>query len=450
MSRPLRITRSIAIKNGREAACIKSPGDWTDQEEKEMSYRTAIAAASAVAFSLASVAAQAAADIPVGHLATYTGPTSDVGQPYGQGIEDTIEYINKNGGINGRMIKRETVDYAYATPRAIAAYKSWTSGLKPVVILGWGTADTEALVRFVAQDQIPFISASYSGHLTDPTGKSPHIKTGAPYNFFYGPTYTDGCRAQVNWAKQDWQQKGKSGKPKFVHMGDNHPYPNAPKDGCAAYAQELGFDVLPSIVFSLKPGDFKAQCLSLKQSGANYAYLANTAGSNISVLKSCETVGVDVQFLSNVWGFDQAAAPAAGKAGDGVLFPGSVPLWNEDMPGMKTVREVSKISDPSGQQERTLHYVRGVCSVFLMRDAMQAAAKSGEITGPSVKAALEQMKEHVPGGLEGVCLPHTFTAENHQGTTSVVIYRSKWNDGNPSLENLSTVVLPRRDDWLGW
>ena len=77
-----------------------------------MSYRTAIAAASAVAFGLVSLAAQAAAEIPVGHLATYTGPTSDVGQPYGKGIEDAIEYINRNGGIDGRKIRRETVDYA--------------------------------------------------------------------------------------------------------------------------------------------------------------------------------------------------------------------------------------------------------------------------------------------------------------------------------------------------
>src|SRR5690606_6915870 len=148
-----------------------------DEGGGEMSYRTAIAAASAVAFGLVSLAAQAAAEIPVGHLATYTGPTSDVGQPYGKGIEDAIEYINRNGGIDGRKIRRETVDYAYQTPRAIATYKGWVSRLKPVAILGWGTADTEALVRFVAQDQIPFISASYSGHLTDPTGKSPHTKT---------------------------------------------------------------------------------------------------------------------------------------------------------------------------------------------------------------------------------------------------------------------------------
>ena len=48
----------------------------------------------------------------------------------------------------------------------------------------------------------------------------------APYNFFYGPSYSDALRALLTWAAEDWKAKGGSGKPKFVHMGANHPYPN--------------------------------------------------------------------------------------------------------------------------------------------------------------------------------------------------------------------------------
>src|SRR5205085_10257062 len=75
-------------------------------------------------------------------------------------------------------------------------------------------------------------------------------------------------------------------------------------------------DALP-----ISPGDYSAQCLSLKSSGANYAYLGNTSGSNISVLKACKTAGVDVQFLGNVWGMDENAAKTAGDAAEGVIFP---------------------------------------------------------------------------------------------------------------------------------
>ncbi len=104
-------------------------------------------------------------------------------------------------------------------------------------------------------------------------------------------------------------------------MGANHPYPNAPKAAGEAIATELGFEVLPPLVFALTPGDYSAQCLSLKSSGANYAYLGNTAASNISVMKACKTAGVDVQFLGNVWGMDENAAKTAGDAADGVIFP---------------------------------------------------------------------------------------------------------------------------------
>ena len=121
--------------------------------------------------------------------------------------------------------------------------------------MGWGTADTEALTGFVAADKIPYISASYAAALTDPEGTSGKAKP-APYNFFYGPSYSDAMRAMLTWAAEDWKAKGKSGKPKFVHMGGNHPYPNAPKAAGEAMATELGFEVLPPIVFALTPGDY--------------------------------------------------------------------------------------------------------------------------------------------------------------------------------------------------
>jgi branched-chain amino acid transport system substrate-binding protein len=392
-----------------------------------------------------SVTGAQAQEIPVGHLAAYTGPTSAVGKVYGNGIEDAVAYINEHGGINGRKIDKETVDYGYKTSRAIATYKKWSGRLKPVVIQGWGTADTEALVRFVARDEIPYMSASYSGHLTDPTGKSEHTKSAAPYNFFYGPSYSDGCRAMVAWAKKDWESEGNDGAPQFVHMGDNHPYPNAPKAACAAYAEELGFKVLDPIVYSLSPGDFKAQCLSLKESGADYAYLANTSGSNISLLRSCETVGVETQFVTNVWGFDENSVEPAGKAGDGIVWPVGAAVWGADVPGMETVKEIA-----GGADRKALHYMRGVCSVMFMRDAMQMAADDGDITGPAVKAALESMEGHVPDGMEGVCLPHTWTPENHRGTTKVMVYQNAYNGGDFAFNKLETIDLPRRDDWLGW
>src|SRR6185369_11925620 len=171
----------------------------------------------ALALLLGGASAGAQAQIAIGHLADYSGGTSDVGTPYGQAVADTFAWVNKNGGVGGKQVNLDSNDYGYQVPRAIALYKKWSGGDKVSSIMGWGTADTEALTGFVAQDKIPYFSASYAAALTDPEGVSGKAKP-APYNFFYGPSYSDAMRAMLIWAAEDWKAKGKPGKPKFVHM----------------------------------------------------------------------------------------------------------------------------------------------------------------------------------------------------------------------------------------
>jgi branched-chain amino acid transport system substrate-binding protein len=406
------------------------------------------------------VTGNAAEPIKVGQLVAQTGATAPVAIVYSQGVADAVAYINAHGGVDGRKIEFETIDYGYEPAKAIEAYKAWRENFKPVAIQGWGTADTEALIDYVSKDQIVFMSGSSSGHLTDPSGRSPWTSVPAPYNFFYGPSYSDGCRALVQWGAEQWKRTGAASRgstflgdlyrPKFVYMGDNHPYPNSPKAACIDYARDLGFEVLPPIRYSLSPGDFSAQCETLKQSGADFAFLANTAGANVALLKACAEIGVTAQFLTNVYGWDETAAKEAGDAGNGLVWVVSVARWGDDVPGMKLLREVSKESEPRGTDDRSAHYIRGVCSAFLMRDAMAAAAKTGAITGASIKKGFEEMRDHVPGGLEGICLPSTFTANDHRGTTTVMLYRNDYNFGKVVAQRIYETTIPLRPDWLGW
>ena len=142
-----------------------------------------------------------------------------------------------------------------------------------------------------------------------------------------------------------------------------------------------------------------------EESGANYAYLGNTAGSNISVLKACETAGVDVQFLGNVWGMDENAVKAAGEAADGVVFPlrtavdlGRQRARHEDLDGhLQDVRR--------GRQRRI-----GRCTTSppsarrsISKEAMDWAGKNGGVTGREHQEGLYQKKDWVPAGMEGVC-----------------------------------------------
>lgn len=402
-------------------------------------------------------------DINIGHLVDFTGATSSVGKPFGEGVADALKWINNNNGVKGKRIKSDMVDYSYKAPRAVATYKRWKSRLKIIAVQGWGTADTEALMETIARDKIPFYSGSYAGQLTDPTGKAPKSFKAAPYNFFYGPSYSDACRGLVAWAAKDWKSKDSSAKPKFVHMGDNHPYPNAPKQACREYAEELGFEVMAVINYTLAPGDFTAQCLTLKQIEANYAYLANSSGSTISLLKACDTVGVKTQFMTNVWGIDVPVIKATGKPADGtVLAVRTGSIWGESAKGMSLVKNISLISKKKAAY-RTVHYIAGICSAFYMKEAMEIALENGNFNGEGIRNAMYVKENWVPKGLEGVCLPSTWKEDDHRGLMEVPIYRVKVNGqtGKSSIDELinkkvielvkeDQMVLPRRSEWRGY
>lgn len=404
----------------------------------------AAVAAALVAAPLSATTARAD-EVFVGQLQDLTGPTAFVGKYYGPAVADALNYIIEQGGPLGEQLQFESVDYSYKVPQALAQYKKWRARNDMTALQGWGTGDTEALIDFVARDEVPTYSASYSGHLTDPTGLNPNTKKPAPYNFFYGPSYSDGCRALVQWAAEDHRANGGGGAPKFVHVGAEHPYPKAPQKACGEYAAELGFEVLPEVVVSMRPGDFKAQCLTIRENAANYAFVGNLGPSVVSLLRSCAAVGTTTKFVANIWAGDRLTLEAAGDGAE-YHFVAATPFWEDDAPGMKLVREIA-----GDDSFRTHHYMRGVCSVFYMKEAMEwALANEGEVTGAGIKRGMYARADWVPAGLDGVCLPSTWSETDHRGTMTVFVYHGVNNGGKVAITKVGETTLPRREDWLGY
>ncbi|MBY4678341.1 ABC transporter substrate-binding protein [Marinobacterium arenosum] len=394
----------------------------------------------------------------VGVLSDLSGVTASIGRINAQAFIDAANWINANGGINGKLIDLDVVDTSYLVSRALAAYRKWqTQGV--LAIQGAGTPITEALIKSISEDQVPMFSYSYAASLTDPTGLRSRRAT--PYNFFYGPSYSDGCRGLVQWAHTDWQARGGNRAPRFVHIGANEPYPNAPKKACQAFAVELGFEILPSIRQAMVPGDFSSQCQQLKELTADYAFLGNTTGSVTALLRDCHATGVETQFMVNVWGFDETVMKAAGVAADSVVWVMGAVKWGDNVPGMYRVREVSKMSDPAGRNYRPVHYIRSLCSMFYLKEAMEWADRNGGLSGPNIRSAIYQHQDWIPEGLEGVCSPATWSPEDHRGVNRVLIYRSHISGpteagvaelielGTIRMEPVLSVDIPRRPEWLG-
>ena len=145
-----------------------------------------------------------------------------------------MQYFNEKGGINGKKIELVSVEYGFQPPRAVAAYKKFVEDDKVLLVLGYGTPDTEALRPFITKDKMPYISGSYSGHLTDPKQ--------TPYNFPGGIDYTSQIRIFLNYVKESW--KDTSRKPRVAFIYADNAYGRAPIEAGRAYAKEIGVDLV--------------------------------------------------------------------------------------------------------------------------------------------------------------------------------------------------------------
>jgi branched-chain amino acid transport system substrate-binding protein len=370
-------------------------------------------------------AAFSAPAIKVGHLADLTGPTGEVGKPYAQGVQDYKDWVNKNGGVNGKQIDMAMFDYAYDKNKAVNQYKKYKED-GVVAIQGWGSGDTEALSKTTGDDKIPYISASYSAHLTDPK------KT--PYNFFCAPDYTTGLRAGLKYLKDNWKEKR---APKVVFIYPNHPYGIAPIKGGKEYAKEIGFEVLGDEDVSLKAIEANSQLLSVKNKDADFAWVGGTTNSTAVVLKDAKKLGLKTKFFVNIWGADETTPKLAGGAEEGALVMVGSTLYGSKAPGMKQLMEITK------NQPQVTHYIRGYVSMMVLTEALKIADKKGQLNGPGVKAALESLKNFDTGGLATNKISFTETDHRPFMTTNIMEFQG----GKLVLKK--TIDLPRKAEWLG-
>ncbi len=398
----------------------------------------------AVALVVGFCASAGAGTINIGALNDMTGATSDVGKDYALGIAEAIHYVNDTGGINGKQIKLYQFDYGYRIPEALTKYNLFKR-LKCVAILGWGTGDTEALSPTVTKDQIPYVSASYSGHLTDPK------KT--PYNLFFATDYSSNARAAITaWYDKKWKPKQQNRKPRFAcsYMFAS-PYCSAPIKAIKDQAEILGFDIGPDQDVSLFAVDTKSQILALKKFAPDLVWHGNTTMSVSATLRDAYALGLGADHIVDNWGYDENLPRLAAEAAEGVMGIAPVAFFGEKAKGMDKVVEYAKKYNPGVPLEkRLIRTVQAWANVLGLAEALTRADKAGDLSGESIlKNGFETMRGFDVG--LGVP-PVTFTATDHRIAGEVPIYELK--DGKFSL--VERVDLKGRwpqkwaSEWMGW
>lgn len=388
-----------------------------------MSHRTTktIAAAMVAAGSLLLTACGGAATNPggddgdgpikIGVIADLTGATGDVGTPYNEGMMAYVDWVNSNGGIEGRKIEAMSNDYAYDVPKAEELYKKYVAD-GAVAIQGWGTGDSEALRTKVIADKLPFMSASYAELLTDPNE--------SPYNFVVAPTYSDQMRVALNWIAED-----SGGKGEVAVFHHDSPFGTAPVEDGKAWIEEQGLDLGYEAYPMPATPNFVGLLSQAKSQGAKYIVIQNVSSPAAQVAKDIKAQNLDMKIVCLNWCADELFIKTAGKdnAEGAVLVQPFAPA-SADKPGNTDIEDYLA-EEGSSLEEKGLHFAQGWYTMDVMVKGIEKVLQDGDdLTGENIKKALESMGGIDTGGVVGGGTVE-FTPDSHAGSTASGIYEVK-------------------------
>ena len=390
-----------------------------------------------------------AQEIKIGGLTDCTGATSDVGKDYALGLAEAFHYVNDTGGINGKKIKYTWFDYGYRVPEAITKY-NFLKRMGVIAIEGWGTGDTEALSPTVLKDKIPYVSASFSAHLTNPAK--------AAYNLFFAPDYSTQARAVLTtWFETKWPKNKDFGKrkPRLACIyAFPSPYASAPIKAIKDHATMLGFELGDDQDVALTTMDTKSQIMALQKFKPDVLWHGNTTMCVSATARDAYALGLGADWLSNFWGADENLWKLGGKAVDGLMCAGVNYFFDDNRGKMKLVHDYAAKYNPGiPYKDRIKFTVTAWSNVLLLAEAMKRADKAGDLSGPGILTkGFETMKDYaiLDGGLGTA--PVTYTSTDHRTTSIVPVYELK----EGKYLYVKTIDVKTRwpekwaKEWFGW
>jgi len=393
-----------------------------------------------------------AQEVRIGALQDTTGATSDVGKNEAAGVREAFQYYNDKGGINGKKIRYFQYDYGYRVPEAITTYKRFRDFDKVVMVLGWGTGDTEALSPTVNADKMPYLSSSFSGHLCDPK------KT--PYNFVYGTDYSTNARGAITyWYEEVWKkepkwkaEREKGVKPRFVCFYSwPTPYSSAPIKAIKDQAVLLGFEVGPDQDVALTALDTKSQVLKARDFKPNLIWHGNTTMSVATAIKDVYALGLGADHIINNWGFDEDLAKLAGAAAEGAIGAAACSFFVEDFPAKQKVLDyIKKVNPGFPVAARQIRTVQGWVKVTMAVEILKMADKAGKLNGPGIKETYETLRDW-PGLKEFGGQLVSITPTDHRYSSIVKVGRIiKGKPATVANIDMRAKFSDKWASWLGW
>jgi branched-chain amino acid transport system substrate-binding protein len=334
--------------------------------------------------------------VVLGQSAVFSGPAQDLGIQMRDGALAYFDYINAQGGVNGRKIVLKSVDDRYEPDGAAAATKKLIEEDKVFALFGYvGTPTFNAAAPIIKEARIPLVSAFTGGESL----RDPMIR----YVFNVRASYYDETEQIV-------QHLTAMGVDKIAVFYQNDAYGKAGLEGVARALKKRNMAMAGTATFERNTVDVAKAVQDTVKLDPQAVVMIGAYKACAAYIKAMKAAGKSPSFWNVSFVGSKALARELGPEGRGVQISQVVPFpWDESIP---VVRDYTRLLKASGKGEPNFSSLEGFISARVMVEGLKRAGKN--LTRESLIRALESMDPYDVGGFKV-----TYTPTDHRGSRYV-------------------------------
>ena len=338
--------------------------------------------------------------ILIGHIGSMTGAEATFGDSTDKGIKLAVDEQNKKGGVKGKQIVVKTLDDGGKPEEAAVAATRLITQDKAAVLLGEvASSRSLAMAPIADSNQVPMIT---------PTSTNPRVTKDGPKTrpYVFRVCFIDPFQGTV-MAKFAKETKKISKVAVLRDVGNDYSVGLA--DFFAKKFQELDGKIVADESYKAGDQDFKAQLTAIKTKKPEAIYVPGYYTDVALIARQARELGIKVPLMGGD-GWDSAKLYEIAKGAlDGSYFSNH---YTDEDPAPVIQDFVKKFKDTYGAVPDAL----AVLGYDAARVAMDAMERAKDLTGPSLRDAIEQTK-----GFQGVSGIITLDADHNAVKSAVVL-----------------------------
>lgn len=332
--------------------------------------------------------------IVLGSHVPLTGPLAAGGTQLKAGAEAYFQYVNDQGGVNGRMIEYKALNDDYNPQNALANVRRLVERDSAIGIVSTlGTATGLAVLPYLESRNVAYVGAlSGDSRLLGVDAESPA--------FGIAPT---GVEMGGSLGRHAVEELG--GK-RVAIFYQNDAYGTDGRDGLRQGVEEAGGEIVGEAPYELSQTDFTSQIRELQSARPDVVALYALPTTAAAFLKQAKGRGFDATFTADNPMTDPIMVGLAGNALEGLNCNFFTAVNGETSPEVREKAEI--LAKYAPDVDGGYYSFQGMAGAIVAVEALETI--EGEVTSASFVEALEGVSVD-----PAVTAPIEYGPDDHQG-----------------------------------